>query len=63
MSDNEPYGVKGARIILVFKNLNGEEQNVGSFNLDPNTVSTMNFVIFKILIQLGIYVWRETKFY
>merc|ERR1711963_1125205 len=40
MSDNEPYGVKGARVILKFKTSNGEEQSIGSFSLDPDTIST-----------------------
>ena len=39
LSDNEPYGVRGARIILKFRNLSGEDQLIGSFNVDPNTVS------------------------
>ena len=39
LTDNEPYGVKGARVILKFRTLNGEEQTMGSFLLDPNTVS------------------------
>lgn len=39
LSDNEPYGVRGARIILNFRNLNGVEENIGSFSIDPNTVS------------------------
>lgn len=39
LSDNEPYGVRGARIILNFRNLNGVEETIGSFMVDPNTVS------------------------
>ena len=39
LSDNETYGVKGARVILKLRTLNGVEQTVGSFVLDPNTVS------------------------
>lgn len=39
LAEREPYGVKGARVILKLKHLNGEEEKVGSFSLDPNTVS------------------------
>ena len=43
LSDNETYGVKGARVILKLRTLNGVEQTVGSFVLDPNTVSRLEF--------------------
>ena len=46
MSDNEPYGVKGARVILKFKTSNGEEQSIGSFSLDPDTVSDDQKIVF-----------------
>ena len=39
LSDSEPYGVKGARVILKMKYSNGTEDTIGSFALDPNTVS------------------------
>lgn len=39
ISDNEPYGVKGAKVILKLKYSNGSEESIGSFALDPNTVS------------------------
>ena len=39
LSDSEPYGVKGARVILKMKYSNGTEETIGSFALDPNTVS------------------------
>jgi len=45
LSDNEPYGVKGARVILKFRTLNGEEQTMGSFLLDPNTMSTFEITV------------------
>jgi len=45
LSDNEPYGVKGARVILKFRTLNGEEQTMGSFLLDPNTMSTFEITL------------------
>jgi len=45
LSDNEPYGVKGARIFVKFTSLNGEERIIGSFTLDPNTVSTFEITL------------------
>lgn len=45
LSDNEPYGIKGARVILKLRNLNGIEEVVGSFMLDPNTVSTFEMTV------------------
>jgi len=45
LSDNEPYGVKGARVILKFRTLNGEEQTMGSFLLDPHTMSTFEITV------------------
>ena len=38
LSETEPYGVKGARVILKLRSNNGKEQNVGSFTLDQCTV-------------------------
>ena len=49
MADNEPYGVKGARVILNFKTTNGEEQCIGSFSLDPDTPSSYFFVVFVVV--------------
>jgi hypothetical protein len=45
LSDNEPYGVKGARVLLKFRTLNGEEQTMGSFLLDPHTMSTFEITV------------------
>jgi len=45
ISDNEPYGVKGAKVILKLKYSNGSEESVGSFALDPNTVSTFEITL------------------
>merc|ERR1712156_503224 len=45
LSENEPYGVKGARVILKFRTSNGEEQTMGSFLLDPNTMSTFEITL------------------
>ena len=44
ISDNEPYGVKGAKVILKLKYSNGSEESVGSFALDPNTVSYFRYI-------------------
>ena len=43
ISDNEPYGVKGAKVILKLKYSNGSEESIGSFALDPNTVSYISY--------------------
>jgi len=45
LSDSEPYGVKGARVILKMKYSNGTEDTIGSFALDPNTVSTFEITL------------------
>merc|ERR1712062_901174 len=45
ISDNEPYGVKGAKVILKLKYSNGSEESIGSFALDPNTVSTFEITL------------------
>ena len=39
LSENEPYGVKGARVILKLRSNAGKEQTIGSFTLDQCTVS------------------------
>ena len=49
ISDNEPYGVKGAKVILKLKYSNGSEESVGSFALDPNTVSYSIYWIIMIM--------------
>ena len=51
ISDNEPYGVKGAKVILKLKYSNGSEESVGSFALDPNTVSYFIYWIWIIMIM------------
>jgi len=45
LSETEPYGVKGARVILKFRSSNGKEQNIGSFTLDQCTVSTFQITL------------------
>jgi len=45
LSETEPYGVKGARVILKLRSNNGKEQNVGSFTLDQCTVSTFQITL------------------
>ena len=53
LSETEPYGVKGARVILKLRSNNGKEQNVGSFTLDQCTVRNhQRFwnIIFALLI-------------
>jgi len=45
ISDNEPYGVKGAKVILKIKYSNGTEDTLGSFAVDPNTVSTFEITL------------------
>ena len=52
LSETEPYGVKGARVILKLRSNNGKEQNVGSFTLDQCTVR--NHQILKYFLRLLI---------
>ena len=47
LSENEPYGVKGARVILKLRS-NNKEQNIGSFTLDQCTVSNFENILSKI---------------
>ena len=58
LSDNEPYGVKGARVILKFRTSSGEEQTMGSFLLDPNTVS----IIYTFLLALQHKKFKQFEF-
>ena len=66
ISDNEPYGVKGAKVILKLKYSNGSEESVGSFALDPNTVSyfryywTISFSIvqYMMLLTISQVIWQ-----
>jgi hypothetical protein len=39
LSDTEPYGIRGAKIILKIRNLQGKEEKLGSFSVDSDTVS------------------------
>ena len=62
LSETEPYGVKGARVILKLRSNNGKEQNVGSFTLDQCTVRNhqilkyvFGFTNFKILFQVSTF--------
>lgn len=50
LSENEPYGVKGARVILKLRS-NNKEQNIGSFTLDQCTVSTFQITLVLEQIQ------------
>ena len=55
LSDNEPYGVKGARVLLKFRTLNGEEQTMGSFLLDPHTVSIFENQYMELIFFMKFY--------
>ena len=52
LSETEPYGVKGARVILKFRSSNGKEQNIGSFTLDQCTVRKCQNTLDNISIWL-----------
>ena len=61
ISDNEPYGVKGAKVILKLKYSNGSEESVGSFALDPNTVSHFHEFNFKLFFKKNLISYLQTK--
>ena len=61
LSETEPYGVKGARVILKLRSNNGKEQNVGSFTLDQCTVrnhqlsNIFQFTYFRMSFQVSTF--------
>ena len=43
LSENEPYGIRGAKVFVRFKTLSGKEAALGHFAIDPETVSQIKF--------------------
>ena len=62
LSETEPYGVKGARVILKLRSNNGKEQNVGSFTLDQCTVRNHQILKYFLGLQILEFYFRSAHF-
>lgn len=45
LSEDEPYGIRGAKLILKFKSHKGDERTLGVIAMDSATVSTFELVL------------------
>jgi hypothetical protein len=45
LSEDEPYGVRGATIMLRMRDNEGKVQHLGSIAVDTNTVTTFNLIL------------------